>query len=120
TYVRALARDLGASLGVGGHLTALRRTSIGPFAVGDAVPLAGLVDGDVRVDEVILSPARAASVLYPSVRLEPQQARDLRDGKRPEVDAPDSELAAMIDADGHLIGLSRIVAGVARVVMNLP
>ena len=37
TYIRALARDLGAGLGVGGHLTALRRTSIGPFAVTDAV-----------------------------------------------------------------------------------
>ena len=37
TYIRALARDLGAALGVGGHLTALRRTSIGEFEVLDAV-----------------------------------------------------------------------------------
>ncbi len=37
TYVRALARDLGAHLGVGGHLTALRRTAVGPFGVGEAV-----------------------------------------------------------------------------------
>ena len=36
TYVRALARDLGAALGVGGHLTALRRTAVGPFALADA------------------------------------------------------------------------------------
>jgi len=39
TYVRALARDLGAALGVGGHLTVLRRTRVGPFLVGDAVAL---------------------------------------------------------------------------------
>ncbi|HWT32259.1 MAG TPA: tRNA pseudouridine(55) synthase TruB, partial [Microbacterium sp.] len=39
TYIRALARDLGAGLGVGGHLTALRRTRIGPFAVAEARPV---------------------------------------------------------------------------------
>lgn len=37
TYVRALARDLGESLGVGGHLTALRRTAVGPFSVSETV-----------------------------------------------------------------------------------
>jgi tRNA pseudouridine55 synthase len=39
TYIRALARDLGAALGCGGHLTYLRRTSVGPFAVADALTL---------------------------------------------------------------------------------
>ena len=42
TYVRALARDLGAALGCGGHLTALRRTRVGGFAIADAHPLADL------------------------------------------------------------------------------
>ena len=45
TYVRALARDLGAALGVGGHLTALRRTRVGRFGIGDAVPLETLAPG---------------------------------------------------------------------------
>ena len=40
TYVRALARDLGASLGTAGHLTALRRTAVGPFDLAEAVPIA--------------------------------------------------------------------------------
>ena len=39
TYVRAIARDLGAALGVGGHLTALRRTRIGRYSLDDAVVL---------------------------------------------------------------------------------
>jgi tRNA pseudouridine55 synthase len=39
TYIRALARDLGAALGVGGHLVALRRTAVGGFSVAEAVPL---------------------------------------------------------------------------------
>lgn len=42
TYVRALARDLGAALGVGGHLTALRRTRVGPFDLAQARTLAQL------------------------------------------------------------------------------
>ena len=47
TYVRALARDLGAALGVGGHLTALRRTRVGRFGIGDAA-LARRPHGHVR------------------------------------------------------------------------
>ncbi len=42
TYIRALARDLGSGLGVGGHLTALRRTQVGPFSATEAVDLEGL------------------------------------------------------------------------------
>ncbi|WP_408015808.1 tRNA pseudouridine(55) synthase TruB [Rhodococcus chondri] len=44
TYIRALARDLGAALGVGGHLTALRRTQVGPFGLEHARTLAQLAD----------------------------------------------------------------------------
>jgi tRNA pseudouridine55 synthase len=44
TYVRALARDLGAALGTGGHLTALRRTRVGPYAVEQARTLEQLVE----------------------------------------------------------------------------
>ena len=45
TYVRALARDLGALLGVGGHVLALRRTRVGPFTVDEAVPLDEVPEG---------------------------------------------------------------------------
>jgi tRNA pseudouridine55 synthase len=45
TYVRAIARDLGAALGVGGHLTALRRTAVGGFTVDEAVTLEDLAEG---------------------------------------------------------------------------
>lgn len=50
TYVRALARDLGAALGLGGHLTVLRRTRVGPFQVGDAVDI--YRDDDAPADPV--------------------------------------------------------------------
>lgn len=120
TYVRALARDLGSSLGVGGHLTALRRTAVGPFRVDAAVQLDSLVTGDVAVGEVLLSPAEVATALFPAVRLDEQQSRDIRDGKRPTVDAAEAEIAAMLDAGGELVGLASIREGRARVVMNLP
>ena len=47
TYVRAIARDLGRALGCYGHVTALRRTRVGPFIESDAVPLASLDDADI-------------------------------------------------------------------------
>jgi tRNA pseudouridine55 synthase len=44
TYIRALARDVGAGLGVGGHLTALRRTTVGRYGLGEAHTLEQLAD----------------------------------------------------------------------------
>jgi len=55
TYVRSLARDLGDALGVGGHLTALRRTRVGPFAVEDAVDVFGGPGQRPPVDESLIA-----------------------------------------------------------------
>jgi tRNA pseudouridine55 synthase len=87
TYVRALARDLGGDLGVGGHLTALRRTRIGRFDVAEAGALDGLDVAAAR-----LGPAEAARRALPAVDIDADAVRDLRHGKR--VDAP----AAAADA----------------------
>jgi tRNA pseudouridine55 synthase len=51
TYIRSLARDLGAALGVGGHLTRLRRTRVGPFVVDGAVDVFGAPDPDAAAVE---------------------------------------------------------------------
>ncbi len=75
TYVRAIARDLGAELGVGGHLTALRRTAVGAFTVDEAVPLADLLDKDEA----------------PAVLALPEVARRLFGGHR-DVDAEGARL----------------------------
>jgi tRNA pseudouridine55 synthase len=61
TYVRALARDLGSALGVGGHLTALRRTRVGPYALDSARTLDALAE-----DLVMLPIAAAARESFPS------------------------------------------------------
>jgi tRNA pseudouridine55 synthase len=113
TYIRALARDLGAALGVGGHLTALRRTRVGPFRVEDAVPLEEpLAPAD---------PADIATALFPALPLTVQQAVELRQGKRLAVPGvADADTVAAIAPDGRLVGLARVRGGTASDVMNLP
>jgi tRNA pseudouridine55 synthase len=77
TYVRALARDLGASLGVGGHLTALRRTYVGGFTLAEAVTLEELAERD---DPITLSLAEAAARFFPRRDATPEEARVLGHG----------------------------------------
>jgi tRNA pseudouridine55 synthase len=60
TYVRALARDIGRALDVGGHLTALRRTRVGPFGVDQAVGLAALAERSEPLTMTLAEAIRAA------------------------------------------------------------
>jgi tRNA pseudouridine55 synthase len=93
TYVRALARDLGAALGVGGHLTALRRVRSGPFRVdaavdvyrgpvparGERIPFpAGLPE---EVASAVLPAARAARLAFPIRVASPAETVDLGFGR---------------------------------------
>ncbi|MEO6942015.1 MAG: tRNA pseudouridine(55) synthase TruB [Terrimesophilobacter sp.] len=122
TYVRALARDLGRSLGVGGHLTALRRTRVGPFEISDAHTLDGL-----DVASMLLEPADVARRLFPVMELTLQQCVDLGHGKRVHMsehrvsgdDATAAPVAA-IAPDGRLVGLVEIEQGVAKPIINFP
>jgi tRNA pseudouridine55 synthase len=120
TYIRALARDLGAALGIGGHLTALRRTSIGPFDVDHA---RGLDDSLVSS---LLDPAFVASRLFPKVQLTEDEATALTQGKRPVLANLATDLAdhpgpvAAIAGTGILAGLVSTSGGVARVLVNFP
>ena len=100
TYIRALARDLGAALGVGGHLTALRRTRIGPFLVADGT----------RIDDIsavrLLPPAAVAGTVLGAVPVSAEEARDLRQGKRILGAAERlSSGTAAIDPDGRFVGI---------------
>ena len=118
TYVRALGRDLGAALGVGAHLTALRRTAVGPFEVG--------VASSLEVDDPaagLIPVAELAASRFPVLRADAAQATALRHGQR--IDAPAALAAergpvAAIDPAGALIGLVEIRGGRTRTLMNLP
>jgi len=123
TYIRALARDLGADLGVGGHLTHLRRTRVGPFGVADAEPVP-----EWRAREAtepaprirLMGAAEVASELFTVLRLDAQQAADLANGKRLALGAPDAPTAAALAPDGRLVGLVAIEGGRTRVLTNFP
>jgi tRNA pseudouridine55 synthase len=107
TYVRAIARDLGARLGVGGHLTALRRTALGPYALADARTLEELAD------EFTMMPiAAAARAAFPAVELDDRQAGDVRVGRPLEIDL--SGLAAVFAPDGEFLALYEPRDGRAR------
>lgn len=112
TYIRALARDLGQSLGVGGHLTALRRTRIGPFAVTDAVP------PDESLRDHLHGSADVASLLHSRLDLSAQEAIDLAHGKR--IPVAGTGTRAAVAPDGRLVGLIDIIDSRAHVIVNFP
>lgn len=108
TYIRALARDLGTALGVGGHLTALRRTYVGGFRLEEAHTLDELAERD---DPVAMTLAQAATRFFPRRDASPDEARILGHGgplAAQGIDgpyavfAPDGEVLAIVaERDGR-------------------
>ena len=109
TYVRAIARDLGAALGVGGHLTALRRTAVGPYDLAAARTLDALAE-----DFALLPIAEAARAGFASVDLGEAQAADVRVGRALDVDL--AGLTALFDPSGEFLALYEPREGRARAV----
>jgi tRNA pseudouridine55 synthase len=115
TYIRAIARDAGEALGVGGHLTRLRRTRIGDIGVEAALPLEGLQDADAV--SAALLPPRSAVAHLPQLLLDEDALRALShgrpvaapasgtlgDGAPVALIAPDGALAAIGEARGPVI-----------------
>jgi tRNA pseudouridine55 synthase len=102
TYIRALARDLGSALGVGGHLTALRRTKIGSYSISQAQGLDGLTGETLQV----LPIEQAATQQFKVRALSDQDVIDLRHGKRLRVqDETETAPTAAIDSSGSLIAM---------------
>lgn len=107
TYIRAIARDLGAALGVGGHLTALRRHSVGPFTLEDAIT-------DLDHVFVTLTIDKAARRAFPSRDLDSAQAQAVRYGRALDVDLGHEGEVAVFDPDGHFLALYRQSGAQAR------
>lgn len=117
TYIRALARDLGAGLGVGGHLTALRRTHVGPFAVADAAVL----NDDIGRAQTA-SPAEVGALILGRFDVTEDEARDLRHGKKLLGAAArvTSFPVAAIDPHGRLVGVVDKRGADVKSTMNMP
>jgi tRNA pseudouridine55 synthase len=98
TYVRALARDLGDALGVGGHLTMLRRTRIGVFGVERAASL------DELNAQSLIPLTEAARTCFPTVTLGSEDSEHVRHGRQCECSL--TELTALLSDTGELLALA--------------
>lgn len=114
TYVRALARDLGARLGSGAYLCGLTRTASGPFGLADACTLdalrAAAAAGGADGIRALLLPADVGLDGIAAVRLTPAEVADAAMGRfvRPEAgtaDLPPDGPLRLLDADGRIVGI---------------
>jgi tRNA pseudouridine55 synthase len=120
TYIRAIARDAGAALGVGGHLTALRRSASGPFSVDRAASvedagaalLAGAGTGFLGLTDV-------ATTVFPTRALTEEEARALFYGQRIAASGAPGPHAA-VDPAGRLAALVEDAGATAKVAVGFP
>jgi tRNA pseudouridine55 synthase len=123
TYIRSIARDLGVALGVGGHLTALRRMAIGPHAVTAALPVDRLAETGAA--QRALLPIMAALPHLPRVDLDVETVAAVRHGRRVRLGNADIASAGEVgnegQADQHIVvmaagdtmvGIGAVTAGV--------
>ena len=115
TYIRALARDLGVDLGTGGHLTALRRTRVGPYGIEQARTLEQLAE-----DFAVLPIGQAAAGAFPRWDVSAEQARLLINGVRQQAPGLGTGPIAVFGPEDHFIALveerrgeTKILAGFA-------
>ena len=109
TYIRAIARDVGATLGVGGHLTVLRRTNVGPF---------GIAESCADLEHLVVTPlAEAARRFFVAVDLDSHAAEQVRFGRAlADVELPASGPVALFAPDGTFLALYEQRGGDARAV----
>jgi len=121
TYIRALARDLGAALGVGGHLTMLRRTRVGPYLLSQARTLdelaqsvQGVRSGHDAAGLDLTGLAEAAAAAFPRRELSAAEARAVGHGARLDATGTGAAPVAAFGPDGSLVALLTDEGGRAR------
>lgn len=108
TYIRSVARDLGTALGVGAHLTALRRTAIGDATVDDAVPLAALMEQPAEAVARLIPPLDALSGLT-RVDVDDGGVEELRHGR--SISCGSEQGIVAIAAHDRLVALAEAGGG---------
>ena len=102
TYIRALARDLGNNLNVGGHLTGLRRTQSGQWSITNAQKLVDLKSSNMTV----ISMAQVAISIFPSVTIGNDETQDFIHGRSVRVTHTPAETIAVVDKKPSLVALA--------------
>ena len=129
TYVRAMARDLGADLGVGGHLTALRRTRVGGYGLDRTHEFAALVaraeqqvsSGEERGRGIpLLSMGEAAREQFPVHEVAADEVRTIGYGRRIASAVPGIDVVAAIGPDGDLVAMLDETLAEARSLVVFP
>jgi tRNA pseudouridine55 synthase len=105
TYIRSLAHDLGQQLDCGGHISALHRTSIGPFKADDSVPLDELSKANWRD---FLQPTDTAVAHLPRLDLSASESIKLRQGQKLayRCGQPENDIVRVYDSHGRFIGIA--------------
>lgn len=115
TYIRALARDLGAGLGVGGHLTALRRTRVGPYGLDGARTLEQLQAArDAEGTAPLLPVGEAAAAAFPRWEVDERQAGQLANGMQIPMPGTLAGPVAAFGPEGRFVALVEPRAGRAK------
>lgn len=119
TYVRSLAHDLGAQLGCGGHLAALRRVRIGPWEVERAVAAERLAQGETDAALTAFVPLDEALLPYPEVTLNPTAAGHFLHGQEVTVREADGDFVPggnvlVRTRTGALLGIAAALAYLPR------
>ncbi|GAB3457416.1 tRNA pseudouridine(55) synthase TruB [Streptomonospora sediminis] len=109
TYIRALARDLGAALGVGGHLTALRRTRVGPYDLSQAHTLEQLA-----AEFTAVPLAQAVAAAFPVRVLDREEVRKIAHGNRISPGGLGPGTVGLFAPDGTVVALAEDRPGYAK------
>ena len=105
TYIRTLCADLGAAMGVGGHMAALRRTRVGAFGIDTAVPLDELTSENLS--HYLVSPSDALAHFPPHSLASDAEAEDVRHGRSLVSALREAPVVRIVDAENTLLALGR-------------
>ncbi len=110
-FVRTLAADIGEALGCGAHLTALRRTQSGPFAIARAIPLQEIVDKGAEAVAGKLASLDESLAFLPEVKTNEAEADRVKHGGVVEVARPDEAMVRVTGPTGEVLALAETRRG---------
>ncbi|HWC66335.1 MAG TPA: tRNA pseudouridine(55) synthase TruB [Thermoanaerobaculia bacterium] len=125
TYIRSIAHELGEALGVGAHLSSLRRTRIGDFALGDAIPLATFeaAEEDVRVAPPHAIPLAMIPFTFPRMTVASLEAWKIRQGQAipARLEGAEGDWVSLLSPDGQMLALGQVTPiGTGKIAMIKP
>lgn len=125
TYIRSIAHELGEALGVGAHLSSLRRTRVGDFDLADAIPLATFeaAEEDVRVAPPHAIPLAMIPFSFPKMTVASLEAWKIRQGQAipARLEGAEGDWISLLSPDGQMLALGQMTPiGTGKIAMIKP